>query len=144
MTVLAAAETATDAGTDTASFVVCYSHCGNVSSYGFCFSEIGRGQEVFCVRGGLTTAGVAADTRINSLKTDDGDSSETREEGHGAPHCPAIDWRNVPPPPPPTLRGEVAHTSRILTHRRRGVRYCHAGETGGETGWRRRRRPPPP
>ena len=61
------------------------------------------------------------------MKTDDTDSSETREEGHGAPHCPAIDWRNVPPPPPPTLRGEVAHTSRILT----AGPYCHAGETGG-------------
>jgi len=63
-------------------------------------------------------------------KTDDTDSSETREEGHGAPHCPAIDWRNVPPPPPPTLRGEVAHTSRILT----AGAYCHAGETGGTCG----------
>ena len=38
---------------DTAQFVVCYSHCGNVSSHGFCFTEIGRGQEVFCVRGSL-------------------------------------------------------------------------------------------
>ncbi len=72
LTILAQARTAADADTDTASFVVCYSHCGNVSSYGFCFSEIGRGQEVFCVRGGLTTA-VTANT--SSLKTDDADSS---------------------------------------------------------------------
>jgi hypothetical protein len=43
------------AAADTASFVVCYSHCSNVSSYGFCFTELGRGQEVYCVRGGLTT-----------------------------------------------------------------------------------------
>jgi hypothetical protein len=42
---------AEDANADEADFVVCYGHCGKVSQYGWCFTELGPGQEVYCARG---------------------------------------------------------------------------------------------
>jgi hypothetical protein len=68
---------------DTADFIVCYGHWGKVSQYGWCFTELGPGQEVYCARGS-SSAGASSRARRVETSAEDGGDEWLVQDGYNA------------------------------------------------------------